>query len=493
MIGFNIHRTVYFDNNATTQIRSEVLKDVSYYLKTSYGNPSSVHRPGFKARLILENSRSMVARCLNCKSEEIFFTSGGTEANNLAIQSLCLNSDSKKKHIITTSFEHSSVLDSFDYLHSKGFKVSYLKVNSSGFIDREELKKLLDKNTLLVSIMYANNEVGSIQNIKTISKLVKENGSYFHTDCVQTFGKIPIDLMELFNVDLMSISAHKIHGPKGSGALFVRKGVPLVPLIRGGHQERTIRGGTENLSGIVGFGKAAELICKENVSCSKKYFKFKNRLFSKVKKIVNQVELNGSFTNSLPSTINLYFPGVDNKQLQAYLSINGICTSIGAACSEGENEYSPVLTAMGYSVQRASQSLRISFGRFNKLDEIDYFIKILQRFFEDDEQVNFVNTDFVSDEVLNSEEFFIIDVRWEIERKIFKGFKQAHQFSVLGFRKMLDKIPNDKKIFIYCQNGMNAIFAAFYLKSKGFKDIYVYHFGLTGLRHLIDSDVETKK
>ncbi len=486
MIDFNIHRTVYFDNNATTQINSDVLKEINNYLKTSYGNPSSLHRPGFKARSILEDARTKIALCLSCKPEEVFFTSGGTEANNLAIQSLCLNNESEKKHLITSSFEHSSVLDSFSYLETKGFKVSFLKVDSSGFIDFEELKRSLTKNTLLVSIMYANNEVGSIQDIKTISRLVKQNGSYFHTDCVQTFGKIPIDLQKLKHVDLMSLSAHKIHGPKGTGALFVRKGIFLDPLIRGGHQERTIRGGTENLPGIVGFGKAAELICKENKSSSKKYFRFKNRLFSKIKKLIQKVELNGSFSNCLPSTINLYFPGVDTKQLQAYLSINGICTSIGAACSEGENEYSPVLTAMGYSVERAKQSLRISFGRFNKMDEIDYFIKILRRFFENEEQVNFVNTDFVRDEVIGSDDFFVIDVRWEIERKMFRGLKQAHDFSVLGFKKMLDRIPNDKNIFVYCQNGMNAVFAAFYLKSKGFKNVYVYHFGLTGLRHLIE-------
>ena len=485
MIGFNIHRTVYFDNNATTRIRSEVLRSINDYLKTSYGNPSSVHRPGFKAKAILEDSRLKISKCLNCQADEIFFTSGGTESNNLAIQSLCLNSNSEKKHLITTSFEHSSVLDSFTYLQTKGFKVSFLNVDSSGFIDIEELKKLLNKDTLLVSIMYANNEVGSIQNIETISKLVKENGSFFHTDCVQTFGKIPIDLDSLANIDLMSLSAHKIHGPKGSGALFVRKGVSLSPHIRGGHQERALRGGTENLSGIVGFGNAAELICKENNSCNKKYFKLKNRLFSKVKQIVKNVELNGSFSNSLPSTINLYFPGIDNKLLQAYLSINGICTSIGAACSEGENDYSPVLTAMGYSVQRASQSLRISFGRYNTIGEIDYFIKVLLRYFENDKHVNFVNTEFVEEEVLNSEDFFVIDVRWEIERKMMRGFKQAHEFSVLGFRKMLNRIPQDKKIFVYCQNGMNVVFAAFYLKTKGFKDVYVYHFGLTGLRHLI--------
>ncbi len=367
---------IYLDYNATTPLDPLVLEEMLPYFSKDYGNPSSIHSFGNKAKSALDLSRDRLAALVNARPKEVTFTTGGSESNNYAIKGIAYALREKGNHLITTSVEHASCLETFSFLESQGFEVTYLDVDRNGLVDPEQLTGSIRESTILISCIYANNETGVINPIKTISGIANDKEIIFHTDAVQTLGKIEIDLKEL-NVDMASFSSHKIYGPKGVGALYIKMGVNPVSLLHGGGQERGKRSGTENVPGIAGFGKAAELVDKTFKDERKRIANLKELLKEGIFKSVEGVNINGNTPENLPNTLNLSFEGVEGESLVMNLDMEGIAVSTGSACSEGNVEPSHVLLAMGQSNTEAISSLRLSIGRFTTNEDIERFLKIL--------------------------------------------------------------------------------------------------------------------
>ena len=376
-------KPIYLDYAATTPIDSKVLKEMLPYLKEEYGNPSSIHSFGQKARVAIEDARLKLAGFLNCTPKEIIFCGSATEADNFAIFGLLRPylSKEKKRHIITTQIEHHAVLEPYKELEDQGVAVTYLPVNKEGLINIADVGDAITPETILVSIMYANNEIGTIQPIAEIGKLVKEKSQelktkiFFHTDAVQAVNYLDCNVENL-RVDLLTISSHKIYGPKGIGALYVRKGVPIVPIIYGGGQENNLRSGTENVAGIIGFGAAIEEV-KRRKSEVKSIERVRNKLINRVLKDIPDSKLNGSREKRLPNNVNFSFKGAEGEAIVIALDQKGIAVSTGSACSSRSLEPSHVLMALGLSEEEAHTSLRISLGRFTTEKEIDNFLKVL--------------------------------------------------------------------------------------------------------------------
>lgn len=370
--------SIYLDNAATTPVDSRVLKEMLPYFNKQFGNASSLHKFGREAKQAIENSREKIAKLINAKPEEIIFTSGGTESNNLAIKGLAFQK--KKGHIITCATEHDAVLHTCEWLKKRGFDLTILPVDKYGFIDLDKLEKSIRKDTILVSIMHANNEIGTIQDIGEIGKICRDNNVLFHTDAVQSFGKIPVDVRKM-NIDLLSASSHKIYGPKGVGLLYVRDGIKIEPIAHGGGHERDLRSGTENVAGIVGFAAASEICRKEMKKESKKISKMRDYLIEKTLKIDNSW-LNGHPTQRLPNNANFSFKFIEGEALVLHLDLEGIAASTGSACSTKSLEPSHVLIAIGLKPEEAHGSLRLTLGRFNTQNEIDYICKVLPKVVE---------------------------------------------------------------------------------------------------------------
>ena len=364
------------DNAATTKILPEVLDSMLPYLKNEYGNPSSIYSIGREGRKAIENAREQVAKTLNSNPNEIFFTSGGSESDNWAIKGIAFANEKEGKHIITTNIEHHAVLNTCKYLEKYGFEITYLPVKSNGIIDIEDLKKAIRKDTILISIMFANNEIGTIQPIKEIGEIAKEKNIYFHTDAVQAIGNIPIDVNEL-NIDLLSLSGHKFHGPKGVGALYIRKGVKISKMIHGGGQERNMRAGTENVASIVGLGKAIEIASKNITQRSKYLIKLRDRGIKELIEKIPDTILNGDPINRLPGNINVCFKYIEGESILLMLDMKGICASSGSACTSGSLEPSHVLLAIGLPHEIAHGSLRLTLSEENTQKDIDYLLEIL--------------------------------------------------------------------------------------------------------------------
>ena len=367
---------IYLDNAASTQIHDDVLEAMLPYLKEQYGNPSSIHRYGRLANKAIEKARKQIAMLINADPSEILFTSGGTESNNAALYGIA----AKKPHsqIITSSIEHDAILEPCKKLAKDGFDVIYLPVDNHGVVNLSVLKNSLSDNTCLVSIMFGNNEMGTIEPIAQIAQLCNERNIPFHTDAVQAVGKITIDVKKL-GVDLLSISSHKINGPKGIGALYIRKGIDLIPIILGGGQEHGLRSGTENVANIVGFGKACELAklnLSENISHMKK---LRDNLVATILREIPGVALNGHTENRLPNNAHFTFLGVAGEDLIIKLDEYGICASTGSACSVHTQKASHVLQAMGFSHEQITGSLRLTLGLFNNQQQIDETVNILKR------------------------------------------------------------------------------------------------------------------
>ncbi len=365
---------IYFDHNATTPVDPEVLSEMLPYLKEEWGNPSSIHWASRKPRMALDGAREQVAAFLNCTPLEIIFTSTGTESDNLAIKGLAYSKKKKGNHIITTKVEHPAVLNTCKYLEKEGFEVTYLGVDPSGMIDLDELKASIKDSTILITVMYANNETGVIFPIDEIGKIAKERGVTMHTDAVQAAGKLPLDMKEL-NVDLLSISGHKLYGPKGTGALFVRRGVRLVPIIHGGHHERNRRGGTENVAGLVGLGKACEISARDMEKEVAHLRGLRDRLEKGFMEKIPDIKINGDPEKRLPNTANVSFEYVEGESLLLNLDMLGIAASSGSACTSGSLEPSHVLLAMSLSHEMSHGSVRFSLGKDNTVEEIDYLIE----------------------------------------------------------------------------------------------------------------------
>ncbi|PJC46623.1 MAG: cysteine desulfurase NifS [Candidatus Omnitrophica bacterium CG_4_9_14_0_2_um_filter_43_12] len=369
-------KLIYFDNNATTPVALEVFKAMEPFYKDEYGNASSIHAKGRPARLAIDKARHAIASLIGASDEDIIFTSGGTESDNIAIKGAVLANSSKGNHIITSKTEHSAVLATCKFMEKNGFTVTYLPVNKYGMVLPDDLKNAITEKTVLVTIMHANNETGTINPIKELAAIAKEKKILFHTDAVQSFGKLDTDAGNL-GVDLLSVSAHKIHGPKGVGALYVKKGVKITPLTHGGHHERKLRAGTENVPGIIGFAKAAELISVDRENKNQALTNLRNRLHNGISEKINNVYLNGHPTQRLPGTLNLSFRYIEGESIMLNLDMQGVCVSTGSACTSGTLEPSHVLTAMGVAVDIAQGSIRFSLSDINTQSEVDYCISIL--------------------------------------------------------------------------------------------------------------------
>ena len=367
---------VYLDNSATTKMDERVLEEMLPYLKEDYGNASSLYSLGRKIKKAIEDSREKVATILNCRPDEIYFTSGGSESDNTAIKGIARANRKKGNHIITSKIEHLAVLDTCKELEKEGFEVTYLDVDSKGKVNIEELKKAIRKDTILISIMYANNEIGTIQDISEIGRIARENNVYFHTDAVQAVGNLDIDV-QAQNIDSLSLSGHKFYGPKGIGVLYVRKNVKFNKFIAGGHQERNKRAGTENVANIVGLSKALEISYNELKEHREKILYLRNYYEEKVKQNIDNIIINGDEKNRLPGNSNISFIGVNGQDLLLNLDMIGICVSSGSACTSGSIDASHVLIALGVKEEVAKSSIRVSIGKYNTKEEIDYLVENL--------------------------------------------------------------------------------------------------------------------
>ena len=370
---------IYFDNFATTSLNEEVFNEMKEFLIYNYSNPSSIYEFSQKSRVAIEKSRENIANYINANKNELFFTSGGTEADNWAIMGMTVFKGIKNGHIVVTAFEHSAVLETVKFLEKIGFDVTYIFPNKEGFINCNDVINEIREDTILVSIMYVNNEVGTIQDIKKICSLVKEKNSniIFHTDAVQALSEIEIDVKDL-NVDLLSISGHKVHGPKGIGALYIKSGTEIENFIFGGSQERSRRAGTENVAGIVGFSKAIDILRNSRESNISKRLVLREYFLKKLEENSISFTINGAIENRYSGNINISIEGVDKEMLIMSMDFKGICISGGSACSSGAVENSHVLNAMGIDENLKDSAIRISFGENNTFEEIDYFIIALR-------------------------------------------------------------------------------------------------------------------
>jgi cysteine desulfurase len=371
-------KRIYCDHSATTPLDEEVLNEMLPFFRENFGNASSVYKEGRESRKAVELARDRVAKAIGAEPNEIYFTSSGTESDNWVLRGI---STKKGKHIITSSIEHPAVLETCKDLEKKGYEVTYLPVDEDGLVSPQMVKDAIRDDTILVSIMFANNEIGTIQPVAEIGQICKSMGVPFHTDAVQAVGNVPINVKEL-NIDFLSMSAHKFYGPKGVGALYVRKGLRLSNFLTGGHQERGRRASTENVPGIVGLGKAIEIATSDIESKSAYLRKLRNRAIERIEKEIPYVKLNGHREKRLPGHVNFSFRYIEGESILLMLDLNGIAASSGSACSSGSLDPSHVLLAIGLSHEVAHGSLRLTFGRDNTMEEIDFVVDKLKEIVE---------------------------------------------------------------------------------------------------------------
>ena len=369
-------KRVYFDHSATTAVLPEVAEAMTPYFLEKYGNSSSIHSFGREAKIALEDARRSVAKLLNADPTEIVFTSGGTESDNLAVKGVAMYKGKMKGHIVTTIVEHHAVLEPCEYLKRFGVDVTIVPVSSEGLVDVGDIERAIRNDTVLISVMMANNEIGTIQPVREIGKLAQSRSIPFHTDAVQAIGKLPIDV-KADNIDMLSLSAHKFHGPKGVGALFVKKGTKIEPVIQGGGQERGLRSSTVNVAGAVGLGRAAEIAMRDLEPTCEKMKSLRDRMIRRIPEIVTRSYVNGHKTKRLVNNVHFRFDFIEGEGLILQLDFKGIAASTGSACSTGSLEPSHVLRALGLTHEQAHGSLRITLGRENTEEEVDFLLEVL--------------------------------------------------------------------------------------------------------------------
>ena len=366
-----MNKYIYVDNSSTTKLDESVLLKMLPYLRENYGNASTTYELGKISRKAIEESREIIAKCLNVDADEIYFTASGTEADNLAIQGVAYSNSNKGKHIITSKFEHLAVLNTCEKLEKEGFDVTYLDVGESGIVDVEKVKEAIREDTILITIMYVNNEIGTIQNIDEISQIAREKGIIFHTDAVQAAPHIKIDASKL---DMLSISGHKFNGPKGVGALYVRKGVNVSGIICGGHQEKDLRPGTENVAGIVGMAEALKQRQNNLEMYNEKERYVRDYLLNRLKSEIKNVQVNGDMDNRICSNLNVTFDGINAEELMVFLDMSGICASSGSACNSNSGKLSHVLESIG----QKNSSIRFTLSEKNTIYEMDRIVYVLK-------------------------------------------------------------------------------------------------------------------
>ena len=474
-------RHIYLDHNATTNVSSHVLRTMNHALKHGYGNPSSFYGIGRKSAQIMENARQQVADAIHADPHEIYFTGCATESNNAVLKSLSNYFYPKKKKIISTPIEHPSIINTLEFLQTQGIVVEFCPVDRQGRVLLAELEQMIDEETFLVCCMLANNEIGTIQDIQAITKIARQHDVLVLSDCVQALGKIPIDVHE-WGIDYASFSAHKLYGPKGIGALYVKQGSPFTPLLHGGHQENGMRAGTESLHNIAGFGAACQDVDKL-LAHAEMIRVLKDEFTRRLKEIKPDCVINSPEADCLPNTISVTFPTVDNAGLMAMLDYHGIAVSAGSACSTGEDKPSHVLKAIGLSDQAARETIRISLGSSTSVRDIRYTTRVIQDYIRGRTPVvNMITPAQLNETILFDEKTYILDVRPDDDRKNFKGLPNSHEVPALWFGQYLDQFPTDKQILVVCPGGGLSFMVAYYLKAKGFKHISNLRGGLDGWR-----------
>ncbi len=387
-------KLIYLDNAATTKTSEEVVAAMLPYFTEYYGNPSSVYEFASESKKAVSNARRTIAETLGAQENEIYFTAGGSEADNWALKATAEAYQSKGKHIITTKIEHHAILHTAEYLEKRGFEITYIGVDENGVVKVDELEKAIRPDTILISVMFANNEIGTIQPIKEIGEIAKKHGVLFHTDAVQAYGQLPINVDEL-HIDMLSSSGHKLNGPKGIGFLYIRKGVKIRSFVHGGAQERKRRAGTENVPGIVGYGKAAEIAAKTMKERTAKEIELRDHLIDRVLAEVPYTRLNGHRTNRLPNNANFSFQFVEGESLLILLDNNGICASSGSACTSGSLDPSHVLLAIGLPHEIAHGSLRLTLSAETTLEDIDFVVDCIKQIIERLRSMSPLYEDFV--------------------------------------------------------------------------------------------------
>ena len=372
----------YFDNSATTRVKDEVFKEMIPYLSIEYGNPSSLYSIGRSAKRAISEARRRVASLINCSPEEIYFTSCGSESDNTALKGIAYDNKEKGNHIITSKIEHPAILNSCKSLENKGFKISYIDVDKDGMLNLEKLESEITNQTILISIMYANNEIGTIEPIKEIAQIAHSHGIIFHTDAVQAVGNIPIDVRKM-NIDMLSLSGHKLYAPKGIGALYVKSGIEFERFMDGGHQEKNKRSGTENVAEIVALGKACQIAEKNIEQYQQKLKNLRDYCLNKIQEKIPDIHINGTMERRLPGNINISFKDLNSGELLLRLDEVGICASGGSACSSKEASPSHVLTAIGLPSELSKGALRLTFGDYNTKEDVEYLVENLVRIVEE--------------------------------------------------------------------------------------------------------------
>lgn len=372
----------YFDNSATTRVKDEVFKEMIPYLSIEYGNPSSLYSIGRSAKRAISEARRRVASLINCSPEEIYFTSCGSESDNTALKGIAYANKEKGNHIITSKIEHPAILNSCKSLENKGFKISYIDVDKDGMLNLEKLESEITDQTILISIMYANNEIGTIEPVKEIAQIAHSHGIIFHTDAVQAVGNISIDVRKM-NIDMLSLSGHKLYAPKGIGALYVKSGIEFERFMDGGHQEKNKRSGTENVAEIVALGKACQIAEKNIEQYQQKLKNLRDYCLKEIQEKIPDIHINGTMERRLPGNINISFKDLNSGELLLRLDEVGICASGGSACSSKEASPSHVLTAIGLPNELSKGALRLTFGDYNSIEDVDYLVENLVRIVEE--------------------------------------------------------------------------------------------------------------
>lgn len=375
-------KRIYMDYAATTPMHPDVLEAMRPYFTENFGNPSSIHSFGREARKAVDCARDNIAAFIGARSDEIIFTSGGTESDNFALEGVAYANEKKGNHIIASPLEHHAVIHCLNFLKKRGFNITYLPVDSTGLVDPADVKKAITDKTILVSVMHANNEIGTIEPIAEIGAVCREKGVYFHTDAVQTFGHLPINVKDM-NIDLLSASAHKLYGPKGVGLLYIKKGVKIVPYLYGGEQERGLRASTENVPGIVGFSKAVDIAKNEMMDVEGKLLIYREKLSKGILSMIEDTRLNGHPTKRLANNVNISIEFIEGESMLLRLDLEGIAGSTGSACSSSSLEPSHVLLSIGLPVEVAHSSLRLTLGRWTTEDEVNKVLEILPRIVAD--------------------------------------------------------------------------------------------------------------